>query len=202
MLFLEYMLWMRMVTYSSIGFICAEMAYLFYLFKDKFFKPKMYNKFYLIVFCLTIISSLLVTVNATSYKRRYEISSAQWFGIHSNKASSFLTGFRWNYIFDYYSGKNQTIYFNEAILLFPSNQINTTGINNLKQFQQEKNENNLYLLLDEKQIIEGIFGDMIGITLGKLNTTIFKEYYKIPYLNRIFSSRNIKNQSVQIYWVI
>ena len=201
LLFLKYMLWMRMVTYSSIGFICAEMAYLFYLYKDKFFQPKIYKKFYLFVFILTFLSSLFTTINVTQFKKNYEISGAQWFGIYSSKESSYLTGFRWNYILDYYSGKNQSIYFNEAFLLLPSNQINETGFNNLRQFQQEKNENNLYLLLDDKQITEGIFGDVIGINIGKLNSTILEEYYNLPYLNRIFTSKNVINQSVQVYWL-
>jgi len=190
-----------MVTYSSIGFICAEMAYLFYLYKDKFFQPKIYKKFYLFVFILTFLSSLFTTINVTQFKKNYEISGAQWFGIYSSKESSFLTGFRWNYILDYYSGKNQSIYFNEAYLLFPSNQINESGFNNLRQFQQEKNENNLYLLLDDKQITEGIFGDVIGINIGKLNSTILEGYYNLPYLNRIFTSKNVINQSVQVYWL-
>ncbi len=201
LLFIKYMLWIRMITYSSIGLICAEMAYLFYLYQDKFFKPKTYKKFYLIVFNLTLISSLLATSNVTQFKKSYEISSAQWFGRHLSKESSFLTGFRWNYILDYYSGENQSIYFNEAFLLFPSNQINETGFNNLRQFQQELNEIDLFLLLDDKQIMEGIFGDVIGINLGKLNSTILKEYYNLPYLNRIFTSKNAMNQSVQVYWV-
>ncbi|MCK4239677.1 MAG: hypothetical protein KAX33_11175, partial [Candidatus Lokiarchaeota archaeon] len=64
----------------------------------------------------------------------------------------------------------------------------------------EKNENNLYLLLDDKQITEGIFGDVIGINIGKLNSTILEKYYNLPYLNRIFTSKNIKNQSIQVYW--
>ncbi len=97
--------------------------------------------------------------------------------------------------------KNQTVYFNETYLLFPSKQINATDFNLLREFKQEINEGNLYLLLDEKQILERIFGDVIGINLGKLNETILEEYYNLFYLNRIFTSRNVRNQSVQVYWV-
>lgn len=199
--FLHYMLYLRMLMYTGIGIVCGEMAYFAYLYKDRFVNKRKLNQFYLLFFIYTIASSLLVSVNVTQFKKKYEIGFPEWYGEHSSEQSSFLTGFRWNYVLDYYSGENQTIYFNEAPLLFPTNQVNSSNFNFLRQFQQLKSENNLYLVLDEKQISEGIFGDVVGIYIGKINQSILKEYYDLPYLNRIFSSKNQLNQRVQIYWL-
>jgi len=201
LLFLQYWLWIRMIMYSSIGLVCAQMAYFIYIYKDKFVKPKSFKKIYLTIFICLILNSLITTVNVSQYKKNYEITFANLFGKHLSKENSFITGFRWISILHYYSEKEQRVYYNDAYFLFPSNQVNASGFNNLRQFKYELNEIDLFLLLDDKQITEGIFGDSIGIYLGKLNYTILEEYYNLPYLNRIFTSKNAMNQSVQVYWV-
>ena len=201
LLFLKYWLWIRLLMYSGIGLICAQMAYLFYIYKDKFVSPRTFKRIYILILGCAILNNLFVNVNITQFKQKYEVEFAQWYGIHSTNQSSFLTGYRWTFILDYYSGTDQMIYHNHSYLLFPSNQINSNNSNLLWQFRQEVKKNNLYLLLDDHQIVEGIFGDVIGINFGKINTTILEEYYNLPYLDRIFTSRNAFNQSVQVYWL-
>jgi hypothetical protein len=148
------------------------------------------------------------SIEIVSLKRR-EVSSIQWYTTYNPTNSTIISEFGWNYLIIYYSypfanyseskpfkSYREFIFANND-LMHPSNHITSSGVNLLKELKKNSNKTDVILILSDYYLL------LEGITFfGELTSEEIERYYKLTYLNRIFTSKNEKGEETPYYWVI
>ena len=143
-----------------------------------------------------------------SFQRR-EVYSATWLSEHTNDKNVIITEFGGNKIFfyfDYPFHENNEMLRGEDIHYFmlnvenffpPDTHINDITGENILQALKEQYGTNVYIILDD------VFELMNSWEVfGRLSKDEMDEYYNLPYLNKISSTKSESGIIVPYYWVI
>ncbi|MBD3227951.1 MAG: hypothetical protein GF329_07155 [Candidatus Lokiarchaeota archaeon] len=204
-LFLHIFYFGRIFELIFLVFVLGFVAYWYKLIKMNLIKSKITKVFLF----LTIIFSLITTIMLVNYfsdlKKREKVLINQFSEFTSGK-KVILTEFGFHHAFNYYEYPYGSvnvsikaehihiyIYLNENNLLNPENHFTENHSNILKQIKKEYGRD-VYILLLERFTT--------SILQRDISDEIIEEYYSLPYLNRICSSKAINGEDKPLYWVI
>jgi len=209
MLFIVKGFWLRIIHLSSPSIIIGFISYIYKLVKIKAFEYKKFSIIVSIIIFFSLISAFSYdnTVFRHFSLERRELNSIYWYSEYTSNKGLVAIEFGWHYgimYYDYpYDQNNESLgldsvayikYVNSSILK-PEEHIS----NNKNILQQLKNQYNtdFYIFLTDYYLVYG------GWTFyDSLNQTQIRQYYNLPYLNRICSSKSIDGLIEPIYWVI
>ncbi len=205
------------IHFSRIFYICSVLlvigfiSYIYKLIKTNSIRTL---KVKFLIFFI-IIFSIFATFNENSYGieiftlKNREISSVQWYSNYTSEKNVIIGEVGWSHLFIYFnfpfedyeekqpfSSIQNFIPVNDT-LMHPENHVDEYGKNILKQIKLHNNNSNAFLILTDIYLLTE------GLSLfGQLSDEEVEQYYNLHYLNRIFSIKNEKGDSVPYYWVI
>ncbi|MBN1217199.1 MAG: hypothetical protein JXA99_17395 [Candidatus Lokiarchaeota archaeon] len=209
MLFIVKGFWLRIIHLSSPSIIIGFISYIYKLVKIKAFEYKKFSIIVSIIIFFSLISAFSYdnTVFRHFSLERRELNTVYWYSEYTSNKGLVAIEFGWHYgimYYDYpYDQNNESLgldsvayikYVNSSILK-PEEHIS----NNVNILQQLKNRysTDFYIFLTDYYLVYG------GWTFyDSLNQTQIQQYYNLPYLNRICSSKSIDGLIEPIYWVI
>jgi hypothetical protein len=207
-----YMIWQRILYLVPPVIVIGFISYIYKIIK----LHRIGTRRIKFVFLFIVIFSLFATYlfETTNYEvftlKRRDASLIQWYSNYSSDKNVIITEFGWSYTFIYYDypfhdkeeafnydDKDYFIFLRPEINLFtPSNHVDENGTNILQEIKNSTSTD-LYLLFSEEFVVNKGFE-----LFGRLSEEESEEYYTLPYLNKICSSRTAAGSEIPLFWVI
>jgi hypothetical protein len=192
----------------AIGFV----SYVYKTIKTKSIMTVKVSMFLIGVTILSLFAHFydeLVDTDFNEYNlKNREVYSVQWLSDYTFDKNIIIGEFGWSYIFVYYdypfNEKNQSLrsydihYFISISQEFfhPSNHLNGSGVNLLRQLKRDLSSD-VFIILDDTYLsLSGTGG------IGRLTESEMEQYYNLNYLNKIMSSKSEYGEKIPYYWVI
>ncbi|MBY9007017.1 MAG: hypothetical protein KGD63_09675 [Candidatus Lokiarchaeota archaeon] len=201
--------WLRILHLSSPTMVIGFLSYIHKLIKIKAFEYKKFSIIITLIIFFSLISAF--SYNNTVFRHfsleRRELNTIYWYSEYTSDKGLVSIEFGWHYgimYYDYpYDQNNESlgldsvhyiIYVNSSILEPGQHIFNNTNI--LQKLKSDYNTN-FYIFLTDYYLVYG------GWTFyDSLNQTQIQEYYNLPYLNRVCSSKSTDGIVEPLYWVI
>lgn len=204
-LFLHIFYFGRIFELIFLVFVLGFIAYWYKLIKMNLINSKGTKIFLFSIIIFSLITTMML-VNYFSDLKKREKALINQFSEYNSGKKVILTEFGFHHAFNYYEypygNLNVSIeaehihfyiYLNENNVLNPENHFTENYTNILKQLKKEY-ETDVYLLLLERFTT--------SILQRDISDEIIEEYYSLPYLDRICSSKAISGEDKPLYWVI
>ncbi len=209
MIFIVKGFWLRIIHISSPCIIIGFISYIYKLIKIRAIEYKKFTFILSFIIIFSLIASFSynnVTFRNFSLERR-ELSMIQGYSKYTSNKNVIITEFGWHYPIMYYSYPfdednillelDSSFYFIKVnnSLLKPDEHIS----DNVNILQKLKNDYNteVYIFFTDYFLVYGGWTFYSG-----LNSTEVHQYYELPYLNKVFSSKSTTGIIEPIYWVI
>ncbi len=209
-LILSNMIWQRILYLIPPIIVIGFISYIYKIIKIK--KIGTFRMKFIIFIIITF--SLLTTyffesVNFDVFTlRRRDISPIQWYSNNTSDKNVLITEFGWKNVFKYYgydhNNTNGTLAFEgnfynlkyEIDLFPPDNHLYENKTNILQEIKEDYNTD-VYIIFSDTYIINKGFE-----LFGHLSQDELEEYYSLPYLDKICSSKTEGGGETPIFWVI
>jgi len=204
-------LWLRILHMASPVILIGFISYIYKLIKLKMINIKRIKIYVVIIIIFSLFSSMgeLANFCRDSSLNKREITVSQWYNAFTVENNLIIAKYGMYYPFlfygyPYYVG-NEDLMLNDIIThkilddtyAFPENHIKF-GINILQALKAIYKKDVFILLTSEPYQTFESFSEIYG-NLDQLDLFI---YYNLPYLNRIFSAKNLDLIEDPLYWVI
>ena len=209
-LILSNMIWQRILYLSPPIIVIGFVSYLYKLIKIKAIGTLKMKAVILSIIIFSLFTTFIS--ESTSFKvftlNRRDTSLIQWYSENTQNKNVIITEFGWTHAFKYfyYPFENKTAAFqyeenfyflkSETDLFPPSNHINESGINLLKEIKKEYNTE-VYLTFVDDYIINKGFD-----LFGELTEEEIEQYYNLKYINKIYSAKTNDGEETPLFWVI
>ncbi|MHA2126194.1 MAG: hypothetical protein ACW99E_12905 [Promethearchaeota archaeon] len=207
---LSNMIWQRILYIMPPIIVIGFISYIHKMIKIRKLETPRMKSILLFIITFSLLSNYFYESASFEifYVKRRDINPIQWYSINTVNESLIIAEFGWNHIFRYYNypfdegGENllntERIYFikYKVDLFSPQNHINESSVNVLKEIKNSY-KMDVYLMFAGEYIINKGFD-----LFGKLSDEQLEEYYNLPYLNKICSSKTKSGAETPLYWVI
>ncbi len=209
-LVLSNMIWQRILYLIPPIIVIGFISYLYKLIKLKSISMIKIKVVVLFIMIFSLFTTYFYESN--SYKvftlKKRDINPIQWYSNNTDNKNGIISERGWSHAFKYYEYpfENQTealiyeenFYFLKfPIDVFPpSNHINESGVNILKEIKIKYNTD-VYLIFEGEYIINKEFE-----LFGRLTREESDQYYQRDYINKIYSTRIMNGKETPLFWII
>jgi hypothetical protein len=203
-------------TFSSrifyLSSILISIGFVSYFYK--LIKSKSIQQLRLKIFMIFTVSFSLLATNYEIYSsiefyslKKQEVSVIQWYSDFSLNKNVIIGEFGWNSIIIYYNYPfeenneslplNSVLFFEVASNEYLKPNLHIQNNTNILVELKEDMETQVYVILtDEFLLISSLE------LFGRLTNEEMEMYYRLNYLNKIFSSKTANGKDIPLYWVI
>ena len=210
LLVLSNQIWQRILYLIPPIIVIGFISYLYKLIKLKSISMIRIKVVILFVIVFSLFTSYFyesASYNVFTLKKR-DINPIQWYSNNTDNKNIIISEFGWSHAFKYnefpFENQTEALIYEENFYFLkfpvdvfaPSNHINESGVNILREIKERYNTD-VYLIFEDDYIINRDFE-----LFGQLTQEESDQYYKLGYINKIYSTKIDNGKITPLFWII